>query len=214
MSRRGWPEGDHTTRILPGGKQIWLNSDNELDRGGDEPAVIHRDGTREWWRNGVPWRVGGRPMVIDCNGTQKWLRGDVLHRGCGSCAACAGGFPCEDDLPAVVYGDGSEAWWHHGKRHRGGGKPAYVDADGSELWYEHDLLHRTCGGECNGADPSICTCDLPAIENSNGTRKWYHLGVKLRVVKVDGTEKIYADGKCVKVTHPSAGKEDEEDKEE
>ena len=59
--------------------------------------------------------------------------------------------------PAIVYIDGQQEWYKHGKRHRTDG-PAVEWSEGTKFWYHNGKRHRTDG---------------PAIEYSNGTKRWY-----------------------------------------
>ena len=43
-----------------------------------------------------------------------------------------------NDLPAVVYIDGTQRWYHYHQLHRGNGLPAIICCDGTMTWYEHD----------------------------------------------------------------------------
>ena len=36
------------------------------------PAIIHTDGSREWWQNGLRHRDNGLPAIIRANRKQKW----------------------------------------------------------------------------------------------------------------------------------------------
>lgn len=46
-----------------------------LHRDGDDPAVEHADGTKEWYKHGVRHRIGG-PAIENVDGTfEFWLSG-------------------------------------------------------------------------------------------------------------------------------------------
>ncbi len=65
-----------------------------------------------------------------------------------------------DDGPAVIYPDGSQAWYKNDEYHRENG-PAVIGANGNQFWYKNNQLHRNCG---------------PAIILSNGNQIWYKNG--------------------------------------
>jgi hypothetical protein len=65
----------------------------------------------------------------------------------------------DGDLPAVVWTDGSQSWYKHGRRHRDGDLPAVVWSSGTQWWYRHGKKHRDA--------------DLPAVVFANGRREWW-----------------------------------------
>lgn len=62
-----------------------------------------------------------------------------------------------DDLPAMIYSDGSECWYLNDNLHRDGG-PAINYANGYQAWYNNGALHREDG---------------PAVIYENGKEMWY-----------------------------------------
>ena len=42
-----------------------------------------------------------------------------------------------DDGPAIIYANGTKAWFQHGMRHREDG-PAYIGHDGRKVWFLYD----------------------------------------------------------------------------
>ena len=64
------------------------------------------------------------------------------------------------DGPAVIYSDGTETWYQHGKLHRLDG-PAVIHANGVEMWYYKGERHRTGG---------------PAVIRPNGVCHWFLFG--------------------------------------
>ena len=53
----------------------WLNNEeDEFHRKGDQPAVIHSNGTMEWCKNGQLHRSGGKPAIIQANGKMFWFK--------------------------------------------------------------------------------------------------------------------------------------------
>ena len=67
----------------------------------------------------------------------------------------------DNDLPAIVYNDGTLMWFKNGLMHRVNG-PAFISLTGTEYWYQNGEYHRDN--------------DLPAITWANGTRMWYQRG--------------------------------------
>ena len=78
---------------------------------------------------------------------QIWLLNGKRHR--------------DNDLPAIVYKDGSKQWFWNGDRHRENDLPAIIIAgeDGAQYWFHKGRLHRDN--------------DLPAVVFGNGYQVWY-----------------------------------------
>jgi hypothetical protein len=64
----------------------------------------------------------------------------------------------ENDLPAIIKGGGKK-WYKNGKQHRDNDLPAEEYVDGTNIWYVNGELHRLGG--------------FPAVENVNGDKQWY-----------------------------------------
>jgi hypothetical protein len=62
--------------VVSFGKRMWMK-DNYLHREGDQPAVIHHDGTMEWWLNGKLRRSEDKPVIMWANGSTGYCRGRV-----------------------------------------------------------------------------------------------------------------------------------------
>ena len=84
------------------------NGKGELHSFSDEPAVVYKDGTKWWYRNGRIHRDGDQPAVVWHNGVQEWFQNGRRHR---------------DNGPAVIYPNtqavapefrGKRQWWSHG----------------------------------------------------------------------------------------------------
>jgi len=76
----------------------------------DGPAIIHKDGAEEWYKNNKRHRDNDQPAIIRANGDKLWYVKGLLHR--------------DNDKPAVdtqFY----QVWCVKGMRHRTNG-PAYV----------------------------------------------------------------------------------------
>ena len=67
-----------------------------------------------------------------------------------------------NDIPAVIYDEGTQAWYKNGKLHRERDLPALVNADGNQEWYKNGKIHR------DG--------DFPAIIYADGTQWWFKDG--------------------------------------
>lgn len=63
----------------------------------------------------------------------------------------------DNDLPAVIWSDGMQAWYQNGKHHRDNG-PAIIRSDGTQEWCRNGKRHRDNG---------------PAIIISNGDKEWW-----------------------------------------
>jgi len=71
-----------------------------------------------------------------------------------------------EDLPALIYSDGTKYWYKNGKQHRDGDKPATIWPCGSKYWYKNGQKHRNR--------------DKPAIIYTNGLKFWYKNGELIR----------------------------------
>jgi len=109
-------------------EKIWyLNGERHRDC--DLPAVIEKDGTKQWWRYGKLHRDDGKAAIIYTDYDESlWYKNGVLHR--------------DYDLPAAIYLGGTEGWYKNGKKHRDGDLPAYVEGESYKQWYKDDQLHR------------------------------------------------------------------------
>lgn len=117
------------------------------------PAIIRKNGTQLWHRNGELHRDGDLPAIIGADGGQEWWRYGALHR--------------DGDAPAVITSDGTQFWFRHGRQHRGGDMPAVVFIDGTQWWYRNGKPHRDE--------------DKPAlIDTIYGTREWWRDGTRYR----------------------------------
>jgi len=48
----------------------------------------------------------------------------------------------ENDLPAIIYANGTKVWYKNGKLHRENGLPAREYFDGDKVWYLDGLIYR------------------------------------------------------------------------
>ena len=76
------------------GNQRWYNSDNQLHRDNDLPAVIYSSGTQYWYKNNQQHRDNDLPAKIYPSGTQYWCKNNKYHR--------------DNDLPAVIQAEVDE----------------------------------------------------------------------------------------------------------
>ena len=78
------------------GTYYFLN--NELHRI-DGPAVIFKDGTKNWYQNGLCHRIDG-PAIEWNSGRKEWYQNGLLHRV---------------DGPAREFTNGDKYWYYEGK---------------------------------------------------------------------------------------------------
>lgn len=64
-------------------------------------------------------------------GTIRWYKNGLLHR--------------DNDLPAVIWSDGTQEWFIHGKRHRDNNLPALVKNENHMEWWLNGNCHRENG---------------------------------------------------------------------
>jgi hypothetical protein len=111
--------------------------------------------------------------------------GDILRKHCGKVMIKEirngqtygnGVLHSFNDIPALIWNNGTQVWYKNGKRHRDNDLPA-VMGNGYE-WYKNGERHRDN--------------DMPAIIWPNGTQYWYKNGERHRD---NGPAIIYSDGK-------------------
>jgi len=168
----------------------------------DGPACEYADGDKSWYLNGMSYTEEEWKKVLnkskpktDKNGNKKWTNKDGRwHR---------------EDGPAVIYTNGTKAWWLNGKQHREDG-PAVEFANGSKHWYlngkryltEEDWkkeLNKRYTIDCAGSkiwsnkEGQYHREDGPAIEWKNGSTFWY---INDKVHREDGPAVEYkSDGR-------------------
>ncbi|HEV56772.1 MAG TPA: hypothetical protein ENN87_04655 [Phycisphaerales bacterium] len=145
----------HMNRLMraAGYLRLYVDDQGQLHRT-DGPAIVRRDGGREWYRKGHRHRDDG-PAIEWADGRREWFRHGVLHR---------------DDGPAMEWPSGYQAWYRDGKLHRDDG-PAIIGANGDREWYRNGRLHREDGPaviRANGRrewyrDGIPCRARFPAI---------------------------------------------------
>ena len=84
----------------------------------DGPAVIRKNGTKEWYNNGMLHRTDG-PAITTSEGGKAWWVNDKKHR---------------TDGPAIEEADGTKYWYINNKRHRTDG-PAVEHPGGYKEWW-------------------------------------------------------------------------------
>ena len=70
----------------------------------------------------------------------------------------------DNDLPAIIWPDGTEIWYRNNLCHRDNG-PAVIWSDGTQVWYRNGKRHRDNG---------------PAVIRVSGTQEWYQNGKFIR----------------------------------
>lgn len=130
----------------PDGTQLWYQQG--LLHRDDGPAEIKtgKHFNESWYKNGELHRIGG-PARITPQGKFWHINGEI-HR--------------DDDLPAAIYENGTQVWWHKGEIHRENG-PAMICDDGTKKWFCHHKLDREDG---------------PAVERPDGKAEYWIKGAK------------------------------------
>jgi hypothetical protein len=94
----------------------------------------------------------------------------------------------DNDLPAIIFKQGTKIWYKNGNVHRDNDLPAIIYSCGDQHWYKNDLKHRDN--------------DLPAIIQKGGNQTWYQNGKCHRdndlpaIICPNGTQFWYQNGKC------------------
>jgi hypothetical protein len=155
------------SHVYPNGLREWTTN-GVLDRSGDRPAVIHPDGSLEYWRNGKRHRVGGPAVVFKRGKTKTVVR---RHPDCLVLSGEGwnhGKRVVYDGKCITVWKGDMEQWWCNGKLDRADGGPAITWYNGTREWWINGKRSRLNG--------------LPAIEYPDGTREWWVNGVYLYTV--------------------------------
>ncbi len=66
----------------------------------DLPAIIHKDGTKEWFNHDKRHRDDDKPALIRPSGIKMWYNHDKLHR--------------DNNKPAIIRPDGHKEYWIYG----------------------------------------------------------------------------------------------------
>ena len=109
---------------------IASEKNNKLHSFDAAPAIVFRNGLKEWYKEGKLHRENDKPAIIGPDGEKLWYKEGKRHR--------------ENDKPAVIWYDGTKCWFNEDKLHRENDKPAIIWANGEkEYWYngkEYDLI--------------------------------------------------------------------------
>jgi len=76
---RGRANGLPTYENDLSGFTTWLDKDGRFHRDGDEPAVVKKDGTFEWYKHGKHHREGDKPAVIRPDRLEWWIDGKRIR---------------------------------------------------------------------------------------------------------------------------------------
>lgn len=137
----------------------------------DKPAVVHANGTQEWWSHGQLHRDTG-PAVIYMDGDKIWYQNGRRHREGAPAVICTNGTQIwysrgrrhRESAPAVI-ANGTLEWWVEGRRHREDG-PAIINHN-AQYWFNHGRLHRSHN------QPAVVT-------PRNRNNQWYIYGVRYK----------------------------------
>ena len=113
--------------VFPSGTIEHRNEKGELHNINDLPAIIHKDGAMEWWKNGVYHRDGDKP-ALDFDGFKRWHQNGKLHR--------------DGDEPAIIHKNGAKEWYQNGERHRDGDKPAIILCESQRMVSKWKISQR------------------------------------------------------------------------
>ncbi len=116
----------------------WINSEGQIHRDYDLPAIESPDGSKAWYRNGQLHRDGDLPAIEFADGSKAWYQNGEVHR--------------EGDLPAIEAASGLKEWWVNGKRHRDGGLPAIERWNGIKEWWVNGRLLRRVSDDGTDSD--------------------------------------------------------------
>ncbi len=97
-----------------------------------------------------------------------------------------------DDGPAIIYADGTQEWYQHGRKHREGG-PSVIWPSGTQMWHQHGELYREDG---------------PAVIWAGGTQVWVQHGRGPAAILLDGAQSWWQDGELHRRDGPAMIKPD------
>ena len=175
----------------------YRNENNELEYWDDAvqssdymPCIIHKKYER-WCKDGELHRDFDEPAAYGIKEPTCWYKNGKLHRDAGESSVFAEdeyGYPIieyikvdkGEDLPAVIFDDGTKQYYIEGELHRGNDLPAVEWSNGNKEWFNNGKRHRKD--------------DLPAVVYANGSKGWFKNGKKHR----DNYEPaiMHADGRC------------------
>jgi hypothetical protein len=117
-----------------------------------------------------------------------------------------------EDLPAIIYEDGTQVWCKNGVLHRDNDMPAIIDKIGTQFWAINGLFNReddkpviiyvdgTCKWLKNGKLHR--DNDKPAVIHANGTQIWYKNDMihrdDLPAIICENVLEWWIDGKMIK----------------
>lgn len=182
FNRNSWNYELCFRTIERGGRRICYKLDGQAHRT-DGPAMIWKDGTEFWYKNGKKHRtsvngihVCDGPAVTYRNNYKVYYEGDNKYKLDNKTGIKS----------IIIFNDGDEEWWQNGKLHRASvngicacdGPARIIDKD-TKFWYNNDKLHRIDG---------------PAVINKKDRDFWEEYASCYRVfgnMRIDGPDFIY-----------------------
>lgn len=70
---------DLPTEVNSNGTKYWKNTQGQLHRGEDKPAIECANGDKEWYHNGKRHREGDQPAIECTNGNKEWYQNGLFH---------------------------------------------------------------------------------------------------------------------------------------
>jgi hypothetical protein len=141
-----------------GGDHFWYDPETRRLSRQSGPAVILRDGHREWHHNGRLHRTEG-PAIITSSGKELWWfegeslqAGEVIKRNPdypkGNVVLTEWGFKVDDPVTKQTifqqFNGGSKHWYKSGFGHRDEG-PAVIHPNGKMVWMKDGAIHNEQG---------------------------------------------------------------------
>ena len=162
------------TVYRPGGMKEWRNSEGQLHRDNDKPAVIYPNGHYYWYQNGKQHRDNDLPAIIWSDSyCQWWIDGELIKgQKCipKEVKEYIKSYRKENRMsnkPTVCRSDGTQVWRNSkGQLHRDGDLPALIYPNGRCDWWQNGLVHRDN--------------DLPARIWSDGWCEWWENAVFIK----------------------------------
>jgi hypothetical protein len=89
--------GKHKFIDIEGSESILTTLDGKYHSFNDQPAIIWKDGTKFWLKNGEIHRENDLPAAIYSDGSKEWYINGQLHR--------------DNDLPAIIHIKENNGLW-------------------------------------------------------------------------------------------------------
>jgi hypothetical protein len=169
-------DSDDTWKTIDGfGTKYWHTNGIDKPHRIDGPAIIKKDGSKYWYRDGNLHREDGPAIITPCF-MEWWINGKYIS------SEVASNCPFQVILTQpITYANGCQMWFKDEKLHKIE-FPAVITSDGWKFWFENGFKHREHG---------------PAVRSPDGYEEWWTKGELDYVRKPDGSR--WKNGKQIEI---------------